>query len=633
MEAGPTDNTPEAAGKAVEKRPATDRFPADKIIAAFDFGTTNSGVAFAHVRRGQRISDVAIRTVRGWPTDHGTDRDESKVPSILRLDAKGEVTSWGYGAADGDRIAVEWFKLALVANIGLPPSLRKSAKLKETRKTINDYGLNVVRVLEQYMRKIWGHALAEMTKTLGPRILRSTPIHVVLTIPAIWGNHAIKAMKAAAEPTILALRGEHRTTYAFISEPEAAAQAYGEELQSKLNFNETFMVVDLGGGTVDIICYKKIAKGGISHLQLEEAAPGDGALCGAMFLDEAFEALLLDKLSAQDKKIKSEDPSAWRALLSEQWQHGIKRSFVWKNKGRNWPVTLSNVPRRQVDLHEDDIRDVFERSVMPGIIALIRQQAAEVAKGHDGKEPRIILPVGGFGRCPYIIQRLREEFGRGNSASKKTGRAGNKRQKVDSPAIEIHSETGESPWTAVVRGACISGMQAQFNKSIVTGRKARTSGGFIQCVPGKQEQGAVWMECFGCHMIPDAMKWVIKKGDALTDCGEKTTVPMLLPCDFDGKGIRTEDSTFFLYPDVRCPERFDPDDAKFEAYGTMKITSTKPIEDLPVEDTDTGKRRVFKYNLQIKLVGGSLEVTATSAHPDDGGKVVGKIVLSELEAK
>lgn len=33
----------------------------------------------------------------------------------------------------------------------------------------------------------------------------------------------------------------------------------------------------------------------------------------------------------------------------------------------------------------------------------------------------------------------------------------------------------------------------------------------------------------------------------------------------------------------------------------------------------------------MKVVGGSVDITATSAHPDDEGKEVGKVVLSGLE--
>lgn len=154
-------------------------------------------------------------------------------------------------------------------------------------------------------------------------------------------------------------------------------------------------------------------------------------------------------------------------LLSEQWQLCIKRCFKWEGTGRVWPVFLSNI-RPDVDvvrLHEDEIRDVFEGSVMPKIIDLIQHQIEEVKKAHGGKAPRIIMAVGGFGRCPYVLQRLREEFE--GVTSKGILKDGKKRQELDCHEIEIHSETCKTPYTAVCQSVCQFGMRAQLNKFVM----------------------------------------------------------------------------------------------------------------------------------------------------------------------
>lgn len=230
-------------------------------------------------------------------------------------------------------------------------------------------------------------------------------------------------------------------------------------------------------------------------------------------MDEAFENLLIKKLPAQHRNLKTESPDAWRRLLSEQWQQSIKRSFKWEGTGRVWPVILSNITPTidSVPLHEDEIRNVFEESVMPKIIELIKRQIEDVKKAHEGKAPRVILPVGGFGRCPYVLQRLREEFEGVSAASKKTKRGGKKKQKIGCPGIEIHSETGEMPWTAVCRGACQYGMRAQLNNSLVKSRISRISVGFAHIEPGSEEEGGKYVPGFDTYMIPDLMKWVVKK--------------------------------------------------------------------------------------------------------------------------
>lgn len=228
-------------------------------------------------------------------------------------------------------------------------------------------------------------------------------------------------------------------------------------------------------------------------------------------MDEAFEALLLSRLPAKHKDLKTNDPGAWRRILSEQWQHHIKRSFKWEGNGKIWRVILSNVNHNVdvVRLHEEEIRAVFESSVMPKIINLIKRQIERIKNAHGGKTPRIILPVGGFGRCPYILQRLREEFESSSSAGAKKN--GKKKQKLDSDGIEIHSATGEVPWTAVCRGACQFGMRAQLQNRLVRSRSSRISVGFIINEPGSAEEGGIWMPEFDNYMIPNFMKWVVKK--------------------------------------------------------------------------------------------------------------------------
>lgn len=230
-------------------------------------------------------------------------------------------------------------------------------------------------------------------------------------------------------------------------------------------------------------------------------------------MDEAFEKLLENRLPVTHKDLKTNDPVAWKSILSEQWQHHIKRSFQWEGNGRMWSVILSNVARNVdvVRLHEDEIRDVFEGSVMLRIIDLIKRQIERVKTAHGGRGPRIILPVGGFGRCPYLVSRLREEFEGISVASKNSNKGRKKKQKLDCPGIEVHSKTGEMPWTAVCRGACQFGMREQMNNRLVKSRSSRISVGFIQNEPGSAEEGGMWMPDFGCYMIPDFMRWVVKK--------------------------------------------------------------------------------------------------------------------------
>lgn len=215
----------------------------------------------------------------------------------------------------------------------------------------------------------------------------------------------------------------------------------------------------------------------------------------------------MSRLPARHKDLKTKDPAAWDRIMKE-WQHSIKRSFEWHGKGKIWDVYLSNLNGDAVHLHEDEIRDVFESSVVPTIIRLVKKQIEQVKKAHGGKAPVIILPVGGFGRCPYVLQRLREEF-EGVAVARKGG--ARKRQKLNFQKIEVHSETGQMPWTAVCRGACLFGLRAQMNMRVVKSRLSRTNIGFIENAPGLPKDGGIWMPDFGKYRIPDKLTYIVRK--------------------------------------------------------------------------------------------------------------------------
>ena len=53
------------------------------------------------------------------------------------------------------------------------------------------------------------------------------------------------------------------------------------------------MLCDAGGGTVDLISYTVSSLTPI--LTVNEAAPGDGALCGSSFLNRIFERHLIER--------------------------------------------------------------------------------------------------------------------------------------------------------------------------------------------------------------------------------------------------------------------------------------------------------------------------------------------------
>ena len=85
----------------------------------------------------------------------------------------------------------------------------------------------------------------------------------------------------------------------IISEPEAAATYALDALDPHdVKVDDTFVLCDAGGGTVDLISYT--VSGLKPMLKIEEAASGTGGLCGSTYLNRIFEQFLIAKFGQND---------------------------------------------------------------------------------------------------------------------------------------------------------------------------------------------------------------------------------------------------------------------------------------------------------------------------------------------
>ena len=78
--------------------------------------------------------------------------------------------------------------------------------------------------------------------------------------------------------------------------------------------DDTIVVCDAGGGTVDLISYTITRLNPI--LQVREAAGGTGGMCGSAFLNQGFRKFLKEKLS-RDHEWQSWGEEDQEELLAE----------------------------------------------------------------------------------------------------------------------------------------------------------------------------------------------------------------------------------------------------------------------------------------------------------------------------
>ncbi|TEA12275.1 Heat shock 70 kDa protein 12A [Colletotrichum sidae] len=445
-----------------------------KIIVGIDFGTTYSGVAWAETQRPDRQT-----TITTWPITKTVREGESsdKVPTKLRY--VGDEVQWGFAipvTAPQDEV-IEWFKL------DLDPSLQTMAQAvaSEARG-----GHNVDRLVTDYISALGDHLLYTLREKLGEQVVTTTPLEFVVTVPAIWSDLAKEKTKQACQKA-RSLSSDKAPIH-LVSEPEAAAiyALHGLDPHG-LKIGDTVVVVDAGGGTVDLISYTILGLKPI--LEVQEAAPGSGALCGSTFLNIRFAKFLKAKLGKEE---------GFDDEVKRQFTIGAAPddTFTIPVGGLNNNRELG-INRGRFALKASEVQTIFEPVVLE-CIKLVKDQIRA-----SNVPIRAVLLVGGFGASNYLKERIRN-------------------------AIDRKVEIMQPPnaWQAVVQGAVMKGLALvspdRLTQVKVQNRKARKHYGtewrtkFDRKLHGHLDHRKSWCGLDGYYKI-HAMEWFIQRGDAVSE--------------------------------------------------------------------------------------------------------------------
>ncbi|KAI7554287.1 actin-like ATPase domain-containing protein [Hortaea werneckii] len=333
----------------------------DTLVVGIDFGTTYSGVASVYSGRPEKPDEIEV--IKSWPGGNNGTRE--KVPSEISygdpLTASDERKLLSGGDAEDDvpnarkRTAATNRKRKVSDAFDLedvltpPPKPKEKSKGKGNKATSNmrwgyqvrqdeqrlrclkllldpeqkfpDYvslddikqqlattRKSVNTVIAEYLKALFDHTKEALKRRYGEVFVSNTPLHVVLTVPAVWSDEAQEATLSAAK--VAGIR-DHIT---MISEPEAAAVYALQAIQpNNLSVGQNFVVVDAGGGTVDLITY---SIQGLNPLRLEEVVRGSGGCCGAAFLNLAFEKFVQEKLRNKAFiELRLNKPQTWLTAL------------------------------------------------------------------------------------------------------------------------------------------------------------------------------------------------------------------------------------------------------------------------------------------------------------------------------
>lgn len=392
-----------------------------RIAIAIDFGTARSGYAYQFFE--DKESELRYR----WPD---TNEFYPKTPTEILFRPDGAVEAWGHTArkrftqlreqaAEKGYILIENFKTLL--HEGKDRDKDGPYIMREGKK------FSVMKLIAEFLKLVKEVALKDISETLGGEgLLDENQIRWCLTVPAVWREDSKQIMSRAAQLAGLIGEGtQEAERLLLVLEPEAAAvhcqQVMMRKNEGGLESGKTIMIVDAGGGTVDITVHEvKLGEG------LDELIPCGGGLHGSKYVDRNFREFLARKLCAEAMdEFQTQWPVEYANLMSETWEN-LKCTYDaepnWRSSFQmprrlekiletSFPEVLERLANVQggdnisIRLTHDDIEAIF-KSVVDQLIGQVRNQFTALGD----RRCDILFLVGGFAESPVLKKRIQDEF-------------------------------------------------------------------------------------------------------------------------------------------------------------------------------------------------------------------------------
>lgn len=268
----------------------------------------------------------------------------------------------------------------------------------------------------------------------------------------------------------------------LVYEPEAAAlfcQYDFIKQQYYSDYEKSYLVVDCGGGTVDIAAHKLTRKQGENTI-IDELAPPSGGECGGFAINDQFELLLqkIIKVSTDDfTKLKRNYSAKWNNLIYDNFERS--KLHVDPEKPVSITVNIPKVIRKEVrritgnsienlidayknkNIYWDEIEEAIVLN-FPAILQLfnpvidkIYSLINKVLTGRDGQCITAVLMVGGFANSKLLYEDIK------------------KRLKKYHPHIETYCSS--DPTFSVVKGAVLNAQLKNIMDSQLQSPKSTSS--------------------------------------------------------------------------------------------------------------------------------------------------------------
>lgn len=323
-------------------------------IVGIDLGTTNSAVATLWMGRPEIL-----------PNRYGG----CTTPSVVALSKQGKILV-GQNA-----------KHQRVSLVGVPVAEVKRKMGLNTTVELGDRQCTPPQLSSYILQYLKEDAQAFLQEKVGCAII---------TIPAYFNEAARRATREAGE-----LAGLH--VGMILDEPTAAALAYGV----KGDRQETVLIYDLGGGTLDI----SIIEISQNHFEVL-AIDGNPQLGG-----RDFDRILCEYVCQTFKHKHKFDPSQDARLMARLWV-ACEAAKCDLSYCMDSSVVIEAVTDK-LDIDIDIKRELLEELVRPLVASSVVPIQRALAKANlEADEIDHILLVGGSTRMPLVRETVTKFFGR-----------------------------------------------------------------------------------------------------------------------------------------------------------------------------------------------------------------------------
>jgi molecular chaperone DnaK (HSP70) len=344
-------------------------------------------------------------------------------------------------------------------------------------KSIDGREMPLMTVIAESLKYISKRALTKLEEQIG-KCINLKKIRWVLTVPALWSEeHKLFMRKAAVEAGII--DQSNSASLLLCLEPEGASiqcrEDAEESLKTQMIKNTVVLVLDCGGGTVDITVHK-LTSDPEEKFFCEEILPSSGGCeWGSKYVDKYFEEFLREFFNDELFEIYIKNAVARLEILKHFEM--LKRKF---NPGQDDRSRLQ-LSYLSEDLTPNKLGELVEKhnlkhptdfhlkqrgtscidlptnlmiSFFQPLVENIKSkvdQLLEQAEAKVGYKAKFIFMVGGFSESPFLKGEIKRRF--------------------ENESLTVLAP--RRPQVSVIRGACMYGL----NPRSITSRIAKKTYG------------------------------------------------------------------------------------------------------------------------------------------------------------